>query len=137
MDSGITLVFPSVLGPLMDPIFPLFLHMSVQLITIIVKAGLHYPAGTVDHRGHFIDICVGWPGRVHDHLHKLENTRILYCFPPLICNKSDLFQTSCMTNKYCAEFQTCLHILIRARETANRVTCIKEFEVVCKRNCGL
>jgi hypothetical protein len=22
--------------------------------------------GTIDHRGHFIDVYVGWPGRVHD-----------------------------------------------------------------------
>ena len=62
MVSETILAIPSVQEQSMDPISPSFLHRNVQLI-VIVKADTPFILqGTVDPRGHFIDVCVGWPG---------------------------------------------------------------------------
>ena len=68
MALRMSMAFPSVLELWMGLIFPLSPQKNVQPTTITAKVGTPSSIlqGTVDHRGRFIDIYVGWPGRVHD-----------------------------------------------------------------------
>jgi hypothetical protein len=61
------LAFPSVQEQSMDPISPSFLYKEC-LADYYNRNGWHsiILQGTVDHRGHFIDFYVGWPGWAYD-----------------------------------------------------------------------
>ena len=62
----------------MAPTFLLYLQKNVQLTIIIGKDGTPIILqGTVDHAGRFIDVYVGWPGRVHDA--RVFSNSSLYC----------------------------------------------------------
>ena len=48
----------------MEAILPLCHSLNIQPIITIAKDGILQ--GSVDNKGRFVDIYVGWPGRVHD-----------------------------------------------------------------------